>query len=231
MSKKVGRVPTERTGIGGVLKVRLLAVCAVLSTLGVAMMPAQATPIVGQYRYLSTRTVAIQGADGARWLLFIEATKSAPLASRAEQALYINLSRCAGSTCVSRGRWVRQLTDAEINVDGDFSYPGSSQATAATLKSILGGNGLDITLHGEPASLKSTDVHHTATPPGVTVENADWGSAEGTLRIGGLTCAFALKDGVIGEITGIDTFDASDRTAPPAQMPAGFLTGKHKVRC
>ena len=61
-----------------------------------------------------------------------------------------------------------------------------------------------------------------------------WGSAQGTLSIGGLKCGFSLKDGVIGEFTTVDTIGNDGRQArtdPPAQMPPGFLTGKHQVRC
>lgn len=217
------------------MKVRLLASACVLAALGVAVAPAHATPYAGQFRYLSTGTIAMQGADGARWLLAIGATKGG-VETRAEQNLYIDLSRCAASTCIVKGRWRRPLTEAEISIGGDFSYAAKTDPppATATLKSVLGGFNLDLQLLGDKVNGGGFDPFRSTTPPGVGARSYQETPAGGTLRLRGVSCHFSVSGAVIGETTLIDSLgdDARDaRTAPPATLPAGFLTGKHAVRC
>lgn len=216
----------------------MLAAGAVVATLGVTLVPAQATPYAGQFAYLTTGTVSIVGADGARWLLSVGATSDDGVSNRTERNLYIDLSRCTGSTCVAKGRWVRALTPAEITLKstGNVHVVQTEQGTG-TVRTVLGDRDLRIDLReGGVGGGSFTGVNSSTTPPGIAPQLHDWRYAAGTLRLGGMTCKVGVRgtEAVIGSVMVVDTLgdDARDpRTAPPAQMPAGFLSGKHKVHC
>src|SRR5689334_12338224 len=121
------------------MKIRLLVVASAVAVLG-CVVPAQATPYAGQFRYLSTGAISLQGADGARWLLAVFATQSGQVESRPEQRLYVDLSRCVGSTCTAMGRWSRPLTAAEVSIA--WQEPLGLQGTSARLRTVLGGRNL-----------------------------------------------------------------------------------------
>ena len=216
------------------MHVRLLAAASLVAALGVAVVPAQATPYAGQYRYLSSGPLAVQGADGARWLLQIGATQSGSYESRAEQRLYVDLTRCAG-TCTEVGRWSRPLTDAEIAISpfGATAYVVSGTLTAR-LRTVLGGFNLDVTLSDTGTGGAVDGLGISTTPPGIGPGVEQYSYAEGNAHLGALSCRIARSEGSFGEVTGADTLgdDARDpRTAPPAALPAGFLKGKRAAHC
>jgi hypothetical protein len=215
------------------MKIRLLSAAAVLAALAGAVMPAHAEPYAGQFRYLSAGPITVQGADGARWLLAVFATQSGPVESRPEQRLYLDLSRCVGSTCTAVGRWSRPLTAAEVAIE--WQEPMGLQGTSARLRTVLGGRNLDVTLTSGNIGGGAFDGLGVSTaPPGVGPEFAQYTAAAGSAKLGALTCKVAQSDGAIGQVETVDTVgdDTRDpRTAPPATLPAGFLTGRHAARC
>lgn len=218
------------------MKVRLLAAASIAVAAGVAVAPAQATPYAGQFHYLSTRTLAFTGADGARWLLNLGATQSGAVESRSEQKLYIDLSRCAGSACKTVGKWSRPLTANEVSISGEGVPMAASQPATARLRTVLGGVNLDVTLtdDGDLGGAALDSLGTTLSPPGIGPSIEQWQYASGTVKLATLTCRVAHHQGVIGEVEGADTVgdDSRDpRTAPPAHLPAGFLTGKRSASC
>lgn len=222
------------------MKVRLLAASGVTAVIGSLVAPAHATPYAGQFRYASSGTVAFQGADGARWLLSLGATQSGSFESRAEQRLYIDLSRCAGSRCDTVGKWSRPLTASEVSITpGSLpslnSMLGPDRGTAR-VRTVLGGVTLDLILEGSSAGAGAAfdGLGISTTPPGIQPQVERYGSAGGALRLGGVACKVGTSEGTIGEVTGVDTLgdDARDpRTAPPSTMPAGFSNRRHPARC
>ncbi len=217
------------------MHVRLLAAASLVAALGVAVVPAQATPYAGQFRYLSSGPLAVQGADGARWLLQVTATQSGSYESRAEQRLYVDLTRCAG-TCTAMGRWSRPLTDAEISVS-DMGTAGVIVVGSLTarLRTTLGGLNLDVTLHNEGTGGGYIDgLGSSTTPPGIRPQVVRYVFAEGSARLGNVSCSIGHSETTFGVVDGADTLgdDARDpRTAPPAALPAGFLKGKRAAHC
>lgn len=217
------------------MKVRLLAASACLLGLAAAV-PAHATPYAGDFRYLSSGSLSIRGADGARWLMSVFATQGGQFESRSEQKLYVDLSRCAGSTCVSRGSWSRPLTAAEISVSqAGVVTAETNQPATATLRTVLGGRDLTVTLHASGPGGAAFDGAGTGNEPlGVDPQTEQWSYAAGALDLGGLHCAIGDNHGAIGEIQSVDSVgdDTRDpRSAPPAVLPAGFLTGKRAAGC
>lgn len=218
------------------MKVRLLAAAGIAATIGVAIAPAQATPYAGQFRYLSSGTLAIQGADGARWLLVVGATQSGSFESRAEQSLYIDLSRCAGSACKVMGRWSRPLTDAEVTINAPLAPSvGVTQSSSARVRTVLGGRNLDVTLTGGGVIGNGVGGFvPTTSPVGVHPQYSQGAYAGGTVKLGALRCVVGTSQGAIGQVVGADTIgdDARDpRSAPPATFPPGFLKGKNAAHC
>jgi hypothetical protein len=225
---------------GVLVKVRLSVAVVAAAVIGSLVVPAHATPYAGQFRYLDSGTLAIKGADGARWLLALGATQSGSFESRAEQRLYIDLSRCVGSRCDSVAKWSRPLTASEVSITPG-AYPtinsmlGSSRGTAH-VRTVLGGMDLDLTLQASTAGpgYGFGGLGTSTTPPGFRPQVGSFQSAGGSLRLAGLTCQVGAPAGTIGEIEGVDTLgdDARDpRTAPPATLPAGFLKGKRAAHC
>ncbi len=227
----VGVVSANR---GGPVKLRLFAVAGIAATIGAAVAPADATPYAGQFRYLSTGTMVATGADGARWLLSIVATQGGAVESRAEQKLYIDLSRCVRSTCTAVGKWSRALAANEISI-GDIGAPYVSQPATARLHTVLGGMNLDVTLttNGvEGVALDSLGI--VGGPVGATPQVEQYAYAGGSARLARLACKVASDQGAVGAVEGADTVgdDVRDpRTAPPAKLPAGFMTGTSPARC
>lgn len=210
-----------------------------MATLGMTLVPAQATPHAGQFAYMTTGTVSITGSDGARWLLSIGATTDDGLSNRTERNLYVDLSRCSGSTCVAKGRWVRALTPAEITLKatGNVHIVQLEQGSG-TVRTVLGDRDLRIDLRENGVGGGSFGgLNSSTTPPGVAPQLYDWRYATGKLKLGGMTCQVGLSGGeaVIGSVLEVDTVgdDARDpRKTPPSKMPLGFLSGgKHKASC
>lgn len=218
------------------MKVRLLGASACLLALGAATLPAHATPYVGSFRYLDSGTITVRGADGARWLVDIGATQGGQVESRAEQSLYVDISRCTGSTCVTKAKWSRPLTAAEISISqvGLVALATNQQVTGK-LHTLLGGRDLVVSLTGHDVAGTAVDSVQSSTDPiGVGPGAEQWNVADGTVSLGGLRCKVLRGDGTIGEVQRADTVgdDARDpRTAPPARLPAGFLTGPHRAHC
>lgn len=215
------------------MRFRLLAAAAVTTALGAGLVPAQATPYAGQFEFLSVGTVTFQGADGARWLLALTATASGPLESRPEQKLYLDLSRCAASSCVSMGKWSRPLTAAEVSISAPNALV-DTEASKGELHTVLGGANLDVTIDrsSNVGGGYANGLGSSTAPPGVSPAFVTYTFAAGRLRLAGVTCR--VFSGELGRITTVDTVgdDARDpRTAPPAHLPAGFLTGKQRLSC
>lgn len=211
---------------------RALGLLALVTSIGLAG-GAQATPYAGDYRYFSATPIAVHGADGARWVLTVTATKSGGVESRAEQRLYVDLDRCDSSGCVAKGRWSRPLVDSEIAIDRAFDYQpvstGTPDPVSARLSTRLGGRLLTVSL-SEANSNGGIDVGGLGGTPHVVNHR----SAVGTLRLAGVACTVPVRRAEIGEMALVDVTgdDARDpRTAPPATLPAGFLTGTRTARC
>jgi hypothetical protein len=167
-------------------------------------------------------------------LLAISATASGMIESRPEQRLYLDLSRCAASACVSVGKWSRPLTAAEVSISSQTGVVDTTPASG-TVRSVLGGAHFDVNLGGTSIGVGGgyfDGLGSSTTPPGIRPGFVHYTSAGGTITLAGLRCR--VTRGEIGNITTVDTIgdDARDpRNAPPAQLPAGFLTGKHAPRC
>lgn len=198
---------------------------ALIAALGVPQ--AGATPYAGQYRYLDASTVAIAGTDGARWLLSVEATESDGVGNRPEQFMYVDLSRCTGSTCVSRGSWVRPLTAAEISVSPDF--------VSGRLRTVLGGLPLDIALrHDGPVGPGATNAGPVVVggpapldlQPGV---NAFY-DGTGTFSLGKASCSATGYTGAVVQADSVGRLDRERRTAPPARLPSA-IAGARALSC
>lgn len=217
------------------MNIRLLALPAVAAALAVAVVPARATPYAGEYRYLTSGPIAVHGADGARWLLQIGATQSGSYESRAEQRLYVDLTRCADG-CVEVGRWSRPLTNAEISISpfGTQVLVSTGHLTAR-LRTVLSGVNLDITMRQSGNSYGAVDGFGlSTTPPGLRPTVEQYAFASGALALGPLRCAIGSDESTFGEVTGADTVgdDARDpRVAPPRVLPPGLLKGKGTARC
>lgn len=222
---------------------RSVAAVALGATLSVALMPAQATPLMpaqatpyaGQFKYLTTGTVAVQGADGARWLLALTATSSGPVESRTQQRLYVDLSRCVGSACAAAGKWARPLTSAEVAITAATAVV-DTQGTTATLRTVLGEFPLDVALEGgSVGGVAFHGVGLTTAPPGLAPSVSQYVFATGRVTLGGITCTVRREQAAtVGRVTALDTVgdDARDaRGAPPARLPSGFLQGKARPRC
>jgi hypothetical protein len=215
------------------MKLRLLGASAVAGMLAMSMASAHATPYAGQFSYLATGSVAFQGADGARWLLAVTATASGAAESRPEQRLYLDLSRCAGSSCVAVGKWSRPLTPAEVAITAPQALV-ETQASA-TLRTVLGGVPLDISLTGGTVGGGAFEgLGSSTSPPGISPAVSQYTAASGQLTFAGMRCAPISRGAEIGRRTMLDTIGDDERDprgAPPARLPAGFLTGKARPHC
>jgi hypothetical protein len=200
---------------------------------------AQAEPYAGQYRYLDTGRLSLQGADGARWVLRVVATRDGAAQTRSEQRLYVDLDRCPDATCVAVGRWVRPLTSSEIVIDGDLGYQPVSDGSSSVLGALstsLAGRSLRVRVDGEGGG--GAGAFHglglNAEPPGAHPQASQWKTVTGSLRLAGLRCSAPVAKGELGEAELVDTVgdDVRDpRTAPPTSWPAGFLAGRRTARC
>ncbi len=227
------RSPSRRCGSRverGGMKISFLALMGLAVT--ITALPAQATPYAGQYDYLTTNGVAITGADGAKWLLTVQASKSGAVESRPEQYLYVDLSRCAANACTSVGRWVRPLISTEATIRPALGFGTASLTSDARLHTVLAGRSLEVVLAADAPS--GSNFTFAPTSPDYRPHVTSFAFATGTLRVGSLSCSIATKAGEIGEFTGADTVgnDArTPRTPMPATLPAGFLTGQHAPHC
>lgn len=212
---------------------------AVLSAIACAVVlvaPAHATPYAGQFRYLSSGTLSVEGADGARWLLTVGATQSGSFESRPEQKLYIDLTRCVASACKTVGKWSRPLTANEVSISTQGVLATWTQPGGARLRTVLGGMNLDLTLNddGSVGGAAFDSLGESTSPPGVRPQVEQYSYASGTVNLARLHCAVAHNQGVIGQADGADTIgdDTRDpRVAPPAKLHVGFLSGKRAPSC
>jgi len=218
---------------------RALAAAAVTAC---ALLPGTASgePYAGQYRYLDTGRLSIQGADGARWVLRVVATRDGTAQSRTEQHLYVDLDRCVGTDCSEVGRWVRPLTPSEVTVEGQLSYPlvtvGPPSEAAGALTTRLAGQVLEVRLTGEGGGGAGAfhGVGLTADPLGIRPRLTQWREATGVLRLTGAGCTVSVERGRLGEEELVDSVgrDARNpRSAPPARLPAGLFGGSRTGRC
>ena len=213
---------------------RTLAAAAVGAALSVAVLPAQATPYAGQFQYMSTGTVELRGADGNRWLMTLTATASGPVESRPEQRLYIDLSRCVVERCAVVGKWVRPLATAEVAITSATALIETQESTA-DLRTVVGGVPLAVHLDGDSVGGGAFDGLGSSTaPPGLAPTFSQYTTAGGKVTVAGTTCVLRPKSAEIGRVVTVDTIgdDVRDpRTAPPAHLPAGFVTSKTRLGC
>jgi hypothetical protein len=117
----------------------------------------------------------------------------------------------------------------------DWQEPLGLQGASARLRTVRGGRNLDVTLTAGAVGGGAFDGLGISTaPPGVGPEFVQYTVASGSAKLGSLTCAIKDNTGALGEVETVDTVrdDTRDpRNAPPATLPAGFLTGRHAARC
>jgi hypothetical protein len=224
----VEQVPTQHKELAVYRPLIGLACAAVALT----VLPAQASPFAGQYDFLSTGGVTITGADGAKWVLTVGATEDDGVQARPEQALTIDLRRCAVNSCTLRGSWSKPLGDAEVDIHAALTTESSDLSSTGHVLTTLAGRRLEVSLTADSIS----GTRFEFVPGGVDYRPhlTNFSYATGTVRFGSLTCALTENAGQIGQFTGADTIGDDARTPRgpvPAVLPAGFLTGKRTAHC
>jgi hypothetical protein len=199
-----------------------------LAIVAVAAVPAQATPYAGQYNLADTGAVGVIGADGATWSLQFVATEGSAAQSRSEQFLYVDLRRCAASSCVLKGHWVQPLLSSEVSITPTL-YPTGTLEGHAKVSTVLAGRSLTIEL---ASGNRFADGAEYPDPGRMSTSVSHNNSAYGAMRFGGLTCSIhGAHLSAIAAVDGTGNDAANLRGRMPAALPAGFLSGTRIPRC
>jgi hypothetical protein len=195
----------------------LLARALVVAATTLPVSQAHAEPYAGDFRYLYGQTTV--SAAGSTWTLQVLATRPGNAATRAEQALYLDLTRCRKGTCTDVGHWVRPLTAREIAVSEDLS--------SGRLSTTLFGKPLSVRLTGDTGPFDRLGVYVggigivVGAQPGAAPDAGRERSATGSVAFLGTACP--VQDGLTGQQAEIDSVGReTGRTAPPATAPKGL---------
>lgn len=191
---------------------------------------APASPFAGQYRFAEVTELKVTGHDGAQWRLSVRSTAVTAVQSRAEQRLYVDLTRCVDGRCTPQARWSQALTSDEVAINDGFSEGTLRTAVAGTPISLQ----LAATNPSPPQNPLAdggafTGLGLSTDPPGASPDVYRFHHAFGKLRIGGLSCRASAAR--LGETSSVDTIGDDSRfsTTPPAVLPKGFLGSR--ARC
>lgn len=205
---------------------RATLIAAALSSAAVlAASPAHAAPFVGTYRGVDV-TYSVNGADGAVYNIDITATQAVASAPD-EQALYLNISRCAHRHCQTIENSRTTLPAGSVNIGPDLA---SAQVTTSL-------HGIPITINAatQYIDVASGSIEH----PGFGLYSLSGPSARtsaDTPAAGSIKLGHHLSCNVIADIfsfQGVDTEDPSSRDprGHTTFIPAGVLSGRHHPTC
>lgn len=190
---------------------------------------AHAAPYAGSYRYASLSPLAVTTSDGAQWSLVVVVTESGRAESHPEQALYVDLARCAGRSCTSVGRWRKPLAPTEVEVvAASATAPVASAGPArARVRTRFAGLELDLRLtqSGDGSGVGPLAGRGSSGAPGAGPGAEVYAHAHGLLRLGHLRCPLGAGRARIGDVVAVDADDDDVRelrTPAPAALPEAF---------